>query len=176
MKISQTNENLQVNTPLASTGQETGEANSQQEIHTNSSQTDKLPATSNGSARGQNYLDWLNSKKPTIPKQLADPNSYDKEGNLNKEFLPLAIMYNLQVAAFNKSVDRVFRLAEVKLDRKGFNESMTNNRTRQSSQTQSQSHDAMMEVLAKLRQEMTYEWVWDIEKQESIRVLVPKRV
>lgn len=176
MKISQTNENPQVNTPLASTGQETGETNSQQEIHINSSQSDKLPATSNGSASGQNYLDWLNSKKPTIPKQLADSNSYDKEGNLKKEFLPLAVMYNLQVAAFNKSVDRVFRLAEVKLNRIGFNESLTNNRTRQANQTQSQSHDALMEVFAKLRQEMTYEWVWDIEKQERIRVLVPKRV
>ena len=78
MKISQTNENLQVNTPLASTGQETGEANSQQEIHTNSSQTDTLPATSNGSARGQNYLDWLNSKKPTIPKQGDHTNECDR--------------------------------------------------------------------------------------------------
>lgn len=118
----------------------------------------------------------LYAQKPELPKELADPNSYNDDGSLKIEFISLAINYDLQVQRFNNSLDHAFKYADHFLDKEQRTHTQNNSSGKTQIRRQSESHSTMMELLLKLKTNMMYEWVWDSEKQEKVRMLVPKRM
>lgn len=121
-------------------------------------------------------FEQLFGRRPEIPKELVDINSYEDDGSLKLDFIPIAIAYNFQSSAYYKSIDHAFNSYDRLVAKDARAESLDNKKEQAEFMRAIENHEAMKELIAKEKVEMTYEWVWDVKVNEKVRVLVPKRV
>ena len=122
------------------------------------------------------YFDSLYAGAPIQPKELADPSSYNEDSTLKAEFLPKAIVYAWQIAQFRAKVNHTWRKVDGFIKTTGEQEERAHRALSSLMEMLAKSQEQKMQMIAKYKTEMEYEWTWDNLKQERIRQSVPKRV
>jgi hypothetical protein len=129
-------------------------------------------------ARENPQLACALERLPSLRDELTNPRNYDRHGNLKVNIEPIYSHINnrneIRNNRYRSALEGNIRQFNSDNERHKSSSSAAHERQTSNDEADFREFEIMSKVRENLKKEMVYEWYWDNEAQQRVRVLVPK--